>query len=104
MLAECGGCGTRFAPDLDRCPHCGSEERAGEMPKITADGPTYAEGHAPGDGEEHVHPQPAETPEGAGEAAEPAAGAPETPAEPAAPSAPPSAPPRRIVPPEPPGE
>lgn len=24
--------------------------------KITGDGPTYAEGHAPGDGEEHVRP------------------------------------------------
>ena len=57
MLAECGSCGTRYAPDLAVCPHCGSSKRKGEMAKIiTGAGPSYPEGHAPGDGEEHVHP------------------------------------------------
>lgn len=56
MLAECGSCGTRFAPDLERCPQCGAR-KAEEMPKIIAGlGPSYPEGHGPGDGEEHVHP------------------------------------------------
>lgn len=100
MLAECGGCGTRFAWDLLRCPHCGSEERAGEMPKITAEGVSFPV------------PEPGDVPEGAesaAEAPEAPAAEPEVPADapaapaPAAPSLPPSAPPLR-VPPEPPGE
>ena len=57
MLADCAQCGTRYAPDLAACPNCGSAEREGEMAKIiTGVGPSYPEGHAPGDGEERVHP------------------------------------------------
>ena len=82
-----------------------------EMPKITADGPSYAEGHAPGDGEEHVHPGTGEPAEGADGTPSPEISndAPDGAPEPEqvtqdSPAPPPSAPPRRIAPPEPPGE
>ena len=26
MLKVCDECGTRYAPDLEACPHCGSED------------------------------------------------------------------------------
>lgn len=95
MLAECEGCGTRFAPDLLSCPHCGLERAEDEMAKIiTGVGPSYPEGHAPGDGEEHVHPV-ADAPEAAPEAPEPAA---EPPVPEAESPAPPRVPPRRTPP------
>jgi hypothetical protein len=98
MLAECAACGTRYAPDLMTCPNCWSEERTDGMPKITGAGVSFPDGHAPDDGEEHVHPAvPAEASEPDG------AVLPEPDAEPVteapAPSAaPPRTPPRRVPP------
>lgn len=38
MLWECLECSTRYALDLQACPHCGSDHREEDMPKITRHG------------------------------------------------------------------
>jgi uncharacterized OB-fold protein len=99
VLAECAKCGTLYAPDLEACPNCWSTERTGEMPKITGAGVSFPEGHAPGDGEEHVHPvaEPPTVAEAEAEVAQAAAdlaAAEQAPAPAHAPVAPPRRPPR----------
>lgn len=68
------------------------------MPKITGAGVSFPEGHAPGDGEEHVHPALAEASEPDGAVLPEPDAEPVTEA-PAPPAGPPRTPPRRVPPP-----
>lgn len=60
MLTDCASCGTRYAPDLAACPHCGHPAGAGapgegdgedgeegELPKITHEGASFPGDRAP---------------------------------------------------------
>jgi hypothetical protein len=35
MLETCGSCGTKYAPDLTRCPNCGTHTGSGNLPEPT---------------------------------------------------------------------
>ena len=54
MLWVCDDCGTRYAPGLDRCPHCGStkyHDQGDEMAKATKhQGASHSEAQPEADG------------------------------------------------------